>query len=159
MRSRPNKVQTRQHGADPKRELANCGKLRRARKKTSRGSDLFIGNSDEMYEVFFNLIENAIKYSDLNSIINVNISLRAKGYFVIDIINRGEGIPLENIDRVTERFYRVDKARSRKIGGTGLGLAIVKHILIKHKGKLKIFSERNKKTIFSVLLPSFIRTF
>ena len=129
------------------------------RKQTSRGFDLFIGNSDEMYEVFFNLIENAIKYSDLNSIINVNISLRAKGYFVIDIINRGEGIPLENIDRVTERFYRVDKARSRKIGGTGLGLAIVKHILIKHKGKLKIFSERNKKTIFSVLLPSFIRTF
>ena len=89
-----------------------------------------------------------------NSNINVNISLRTNGFFQIDIINRGEGISIENIDRVTERFYRVDKARSRKIGGTGLGLAIVKHILIKHKGKLKIFSELNNKTIFSVLLPS-----
>ena len=69
------------------------------------------------------------------------------------VINEGEGIPEKYIDRVTERFFRVDKARSRKIGGTGLGLAIVKHILIKHRAELSIRSDRNKQTIFSITFP------
>ena len=72
---------------------------------------------------------------------------------MVSVINEGEGIPEKYIDRVTERFFRVDKARSRKIGGTGLGLAIVKHILIKHRAELTIRSSQNKQTIFSIAFP------
>ena len=69
------------------------------------------------------------------------------------MINSGEGIPDKYIDRLTERFFRVDKARSRKIGGTGLGLAIVKHILIKHRAQLFINSIPNQETNFSITFP------
>ena len=69
------------------------------------------------------------------------------------VINNGEGIPDKYIDRLTERFFRVDKARSRKIGGTGLGLAIVKHILIKHRAQLSINSIPNQETNFSITFP------
>ena len=72
---------------------------------------------------------------------------------MINIIDHGYGIPQASISRVTERFFRVDKARSRKIGGTGLGLAIVKHILIKHRAELSIRSDQNKQTIFSITFP------
>ena len=71
----------------------------------------------------------------------------------VSIINNGEGIPDKYIDRLTERFFRVDKARSRKIGGTGLGLAIVKHILIKHRAQLSINSIPNQETNFSIIFP------
>ena len=71
----------------------------------------------------------------------------------VSVINNGEGIPDKYIDRLTERFFRVDKARSRKIGGTGLGLAIVKHILIKHRAQLSINSIPNQETNFSITFP------
>ena len=71
----------------------------------------------------------------------------------VSIINSGEGIPDKYIKRLTERFFRVDKARSRKIGGTGLGLAIVKHILIKHRAQLSINSTPNEETNFSIIFP------
>ena len=71
----------------------------------------------------------------------------------VSVINSGEGIPDKYIDRLTERFFRVDKARSRKIGGTGLGLAIVKHILIKHRAQLSINSIPNQETNFSITFP------
>jgi two-component system phosphate regulon sensor histidine kinase PhoR len=77
----------------------------------------------------------------------------ANGQLMIDIINQGEGIKEKHISRLTERFYRVDKGRSRQMGGTGLGLAIVKHIINKHRGQMKISSELNKETIFTVILP------
>ena len=75
----------------------------------------------------------------------------------IDVINEGEGVEEQHLTRLTERFYRVDKARSRQIGGTGLGLAIVKHIVNRHRGTLTIESKLNQTTKFSVnfpLLPS-----
>ena len=75
----------------------------------------------------------------------------------IDVINEGEGVEEQHLTRLTERFYRVDKARSRQIGGTGLGLAIVKHIVNRHRGTLTIESKPNQTTKFSVnfpLLPS-----
>jgi two-component system phosphate regulon sensor histidine kinase PhoR len=67
--------------------------------------------------------------------------------------DQGEGIPKEHIPRLTERFYRVDSARTRKVGGTGLGLAIVKHVLNRHQGAMVIESEVGKGSIFSVYLP------
>jgi two-component system phosphate regulon sensor histidine kinase PhoR len=77
----------------------------------------------------------------------------ANGQLMMQIINQGEGIKEKHIPRLTERFYRVDKGRSRQMGGTGLGLAIVKHIINKHRGQMKITSELNKETIFTVILP------
>ena len=76
----------------------------------------------------------------------------APGIFV-SITNHGEGIPAQEIPRLTERFYRVDKGRSRSMGGTGLGLAIVKHIVARHRGHLEVKSEVNKETSFTVMLP------
>ena len=78
----------------------------------------------------------------------------APGIFV-SITNNGEGIPAQEIPRLTERFYRVDKGRSRSMGGTGLGLAIVKHIVARHRGHLEVKSEVNKETSFTVMLPRF----
>ena len=71
----------------------------------------------------------------------------------IDVINEGEGVEEKHLPRLTERFYRVDKARSRKIGGTGLGLAIVKHIINRNRGQLTITSTLGKTTKFSVDFP------
>ena len=71
----------------------------------------------------------------------------------INVINKGDGIPEKYIDRLTERFFRVDKARSRELGGTGLGLAIVKHILIKHRARLDIKSVLKESTTFSIKFP------
>jgi two-component system phosphate regulon sensor histidine kinase PhoR len=71
----------------------------------------------------------------------------------VDVINFGEGIEERHLPRLTERFYRIDKARSRQIGGTGLGLAIVKHIVNRHRGSLSITSTLGEKTRFSVDFP------
>ena len=72
---------------------------------------------------------------------------------MINITNQGAGIAPEHLNRLTERFYRVDTARSRSLGGTGLGLAIVKHIIQRHDGKLQFESELGKNTTVTVLLP------
>ena len=111
------------------------------------------GNYLEITQVFYNLIENGIKYGNQNSDVIIEIIQNDLNYLIVSVINEGEGIPEKYLDRITERFYRVDKARSRKIGGTGLGLAIVKHILIKHRAELKIESVPNEKTKFSVIFP------
>ena len=118
------------------------------------------GDSDELMEVFQNLIDNAIKYGDTESEINIIVGkvtripdLKVPGLF-ISIENQGEGIAAEHIPRLTERFYRVDKGRSRKTGGTGLGLAIVKHIVSRHRGRLSIESFEGKTTTFTVFLPT-----
>ena len=71
----------------------------------------------------------------------------------ISVVNSGEGIDEIHLPRLTERFYRVDKARTRKLGGTGLGLAIVKHIVNRHRGRLQITSERGGETVFTVYFP------
>ena len=71
----------------------------------------------------------------------------------ISVVDQGEGIAPEHIARLTERFYRIDKGRSRGKGGTGLGLAIVKHILMRHRGRLQIDSTQGQGSTFSVLLP------
>ena len=111
------------------------------------------GNFLEITQVFYNLIENGIKYGNSDSDIFIKIEELRSNHLKISVVNEGEGIPEKYLDRITERFFRIDKARSRKIGGTGLGLAIVKHILIKHRAKLQIKSIPNKQTSFSVIIP------
>ena len=111
------------------------------------------GDIDEINQVFVNLLENAIKYGFDNTNVIVRIEQEKNKEIKVSIINSGEGIPDKYIERLTERFFRVDKARSRKIGGTGLGLAIVKHILIKHRAQLSINSIPNQETNFSITFP------
>lgn len=106
----------------------------------------------KMTQVISNLVENAIKYNEIDG--SVHVSLNADyQYFYIKVQDTGIGIPKESQEMVFERFYRVDKARSRQTGGTGLGLAIVKNIVLMHHGTIKLYSEENKGTIFTVRIP------
>jgi two-component system phosphate regulon sensor histidine kinase PhoR len=99
-----------------------------------------------------NLLDNAINFSNTGSAVQVEAGEEAGGLF-IRVRDQGSGIPEEHISRLTERFYRVDKARSRKMGGTGLGLAIVKHIVQSHGGTLSIESTLGKGSTFTLRLP------
>ena len=114
---------------------------------------VIFGKHDEITEVFVNLLENAIKYGFDGSDVTLAITMVAPHHVRVDVINFGEGIEERHLPRLTERFYRIDKARSRQIGGTGLGLAIVKHIVNRHRGSLSITSALGKETRFSVDFP------
>ena len=130
------------------------------------GVALIQGDVDEIVEVFHNLIENAIKYGFQNSDITITLEqqdAQQSRQLVACVTNFGEGIEGRHIPRLTERFYRVDKARSRQKGGTGLGLAIVKHIVNRHRGDMTITSvaddsvadanANGKTTCFAITLP------
>lgn len=112
---------------------------------------LLIGDPDELTEVFQNLIENALKYSTPNTPVKITIAPE-NSYMVIKITDQGEGIAPKHLPRLTERFYRADKGRSRDMGGTGLGLAITKHILNRHRATLSIDSELGEGTTVTVTL-------
>jgi len=100
-----------------------------------------------------NLVDNAIKYSEPNSLIRVEASKKADEV-IIKVQDHGCGIPKEHLDRIFERFYRVDKARSRKVGGTGLGLAIVRHIVSAHHGRITVQSSVGDGSTFFIHLPA-----
>ena len=109
---------------------------------------------DQLAEVFENLIGNAIRYGREGGEVRVTARQEPAGYVTVSVEDEGEGIPAEHIPRLTERFYRVDAARSRERGGTGLGLAIVKHIVSRHRGRLAIESEPGRGSRFSVIVPA-----
>jgi two-component system phosphate regulon sensor histidine kinase PhoR len=118
------------------------------------GRDTLIMRVDAtlLEQAFFNLLDNAINYSDADSTIEVRVKQKAD-QVVVEFEDHGIGIPPKNLSRLFERFYRVDKARSRKLGGTGLGLAIVKHIVQMHGGNVDVKSTPGVGSIFSVYLP------
>ncbi|EJW20866.1 hypothetical protein IMCC14465_06620 [alpha proteobacterium IMCC14465] len=117
-------------------------------------SPIVLGKKDELSEVLHNLLENAIKYGYEDSTVKIILETdELKKMMIISVVNSGEGIEEIHLPRLTERFYRVDKARTRKLGGTGLGLAIVKHIVNRHRGRLQITSDLGGETIFSVYFP------
>ncbi|SEK79250.1 phosphate regulon sensor histidine kinase PhoR [Nitrosovibrio tenuis] len=111
-----------------------------------------LGNNDELRSAFSNLISNAIRYTPDSGVITLSWIIR-DGQGVFSVQDSGIGIDPEHIPRLTERFYRVDRGRSRETGGTGLGLAIVKHVLTCHEAKLEITSELGKGSCFSVWFP------
>ncbi|MEM7753693.1 MAG: ATP-binding protein [Pseudomonadota bacterium] len=123
------------------------------------GEVLLPGDGDQLSQVVTNLVENAIKYSPDGSEVRVSIApapnhpVIRQDAVVLMVEDQGEGIDSIHIPRLTERFYRIDAHRSREMGGTGLGLAIVKHIVNRHRGRLRIESEREKGSKFSVILP------
>lgn len=116
---------------------------------------MILGETDEIMEVFHNLLDNAIKYGHQGTDIKVILSAEAEGELRFEVINTGDGIAEKHLGRLTERFYRVDKGRSRQMGGTGLGLAIVKHIVNRHRGRLVITSKPMAETVFSITLPEY----
>lgn len=119
-----------------------------------------IADADQLVQVFHNLVENAIRYAREGTPVSVSARpverIPDLGGFGVAVAVRdeGEGIAKEFIPRLTERFYRVDKARSQSLGGTGLGLAIVKHIVKRHRGRLAIESEPGMGSTFTVFLPA-----
>ena len=124
------------------------------------GLPAVLGDSDQLAQVAQNLLDNALKYGRDDGTIRVVVE-QARGArwparpgVVLSVADQGQGIPREHLPRLTERFYRVDKGRSRAVGGTGLGLAIVKHIVNRHRGLLSIESEDGVGTTVSVWLPT-----
>ncbi|MEL0104823.1 MAG: phosphate regulon sensor histidine kinase PhoR [Methylophilaceae bacterium] len=113
---------------------------------------IFIGSEKELESAFINLISNAIRYTKERGQINIKWSL-VLGRPTFEINDNGIGIPKNHIKRITERFFRVDAARSRDTGGTGLGLSIVKNIIEQHDGLLKISSEIGKGSKFIITFP------
>lgn len=117
------------------------------------GKRTVIEGSRRMIEdLLYNLVDNAIKYNKLGGRVSVNIYSK-DSWAIIKVSDTGIGIPSEDQTRIFERFYRVDKSRSKKVGGTGLGLSIVKHIVEFHDGKIHLSSVEGEGTTIEVHLP------
>lgn len=117
----------------------------------------YIGNPEQMYTLLSNLISNAIKYNKQNGSVWIDIKPENEAIRII-VRDNGIGIPKADQSRIFERFYRVDKGRSRQLGGTGLGLAIVKHMVTSYKGMIHLNSELDVGTTIEVILPHQKRT-
>lgn len=120
-------------------------------KLSKKGSAKLSANSTMMWELILNLVQNAIKYNNVNGYVEVILKENDE-YIEIIVKDNGIGISDEDQLRIFERFYRVDKSRSKKSGGTGLGLSIVKHIVLLHEGKIDILSEENIGTSIKIQL-------
>jgi two-component system phosphate regulon sensor histidine kinase PhoR len=112
-----------------------------------------IADHDRLVQILINLVDNAVKYTPGGGAVTVEAQARDGGMVEVAVRDTGVGIPPQDLPRVTERFYRVDKARSRELGGTGLGLAIVKHLVIAHGGDLRIESPPGRGTTVRFTLP------
>jgi two-component system phosphate regulon sensor histidine kinase PhoR len=119
-----------------------------------------LGDADQLAQVLLNLLDNALRYGKPGGCVRLTAGLaQPEGQWpprpgvVLSVADDGPGIPRAHIPRLTERFYRVDRGRSRAAGGTGLGLAIVKHIVNRHRGQLRIESTEGKGATFSIWLP------
>jgi two-component system sensor histidine kinase SenX3 len=113
---------------------------------------MVVGDRRQLVSATYNLLENAVKYSDPGS--TVRVRARTDGRWVdVAVEDRGIGIPRRDLERVFERFYRVDRARSRETGGTGLGLAIVRHVASNHAGEVRVESREGEGSTFTLRLP------
>jgi two-component system phosphate regulon sensor histidine kinase PhoR len=118
------------------------------------GFDGFLaGTASELLSAMGNLVSNAVRYTPAGGDITVRVRQRADGCVVFSVADTGPGIAAEHLGRLTERFYRVDRSRSRETGGTGLGLAIVKHVAQRHGAVLAIESTVGKGSVFSLVFP------
>jgi two-component system phosphate regulon sensor histidine kinase PhoR len=110
------------------------------------------GSLDEIKSAFTNLVSNALRYTPSGGAVTVSFSQKME-HFEFSVKDTGFGISPEHLPRLTERFYRIDRSRSRDTGGTGLGLAIVKHVIQRHGGHLRIDSKLNFGSCFTLELP------
>jgi phosphate transport system regulatory protein PhoU len=112
-----------------------------------------LGDRRQLVSAIYNLLENSVKYSDAGS--TVQVRARAEdGHVVLDIEDHGIGIPRRDLERIFERFYRVDRGRSRETGGTGLGLAIVRHAAVNHRGEVLVESQEGAGSTFTLRIPA-----
>jgi two-component system, OmpR family, phosphate regulon sensor histidine kinase PhoR len=113
---------------------------------------LIKADKDRLVQIFVNVLDNAVKFTPENGKVSIAAE-EANGYAVITVSDTGIGVPKEEIERLGERFYRVDRNRSRELGGTGLGLSIVKHLIIAHGGKMEVASQLGRGTNVSLFFP------
>jgi two-component system phosphate regulon sensor histidine kinase PhoR len=154
------------HGGDAERAPVDvCGMLALIRKEALArperpatielqldGDDMLLGSEAELHSIFANLVSNAVKYTPADGRVDIRWWTDARGGHV-EVRDTGIGIAAEHLPRLTERFYRVDAGRSRKLGGSGLGLAIVKHALQRHGGRLDVQSVEGKGSTFTCHFP------
>jgi len=120
--------------------------------QTKDGPMMLLGDDNALGQMATNLIDNAIKYTAAKGTVTVALTV-TEGVAVLAVKDNGLGIDESDQERIFERFYRVDKARSQSLGGTGLGLAIVKHIVQSHKGLLQLNSKLNQGSTFTIKIP------
>jgi two-component system, OmpR family, sensor histidine kinase SenX3 len=111
-----------------------------------------LGDRRQLVSAVSNLIDNAVKYSESGAEVFVSSSVD-RGTVGLHVMDRGIGIPAKDLDRIFERFYRVDRARSRDTGGTGLGLAIVRHVATNHEGEVHVTSIEGEGSTFTLTIP------
>jgi len=120
--------------------------------RSDRSEAWVLGDREQLIMAVHNLIENAINYSPEGT--RVSVEVKSVGDLVeVDVVDQGIGIKEEDLERIFERFYRVDPARSRETGGTGLGLSIVKHVALNHGGEVKVWSKVGVGSTFALRLP------
>ena len=109
---------------------------------------------DDLYQIVYNLMENGLKYNVPGGTLTVRLQTEEENT-VLEVSDTGMGIPEQSLAHIFERFYRVDKARSRQSGGSGLGLAIVRAIVLRNRGEIQVSSQLGQGTTFRVTFPSF----
>ena len=114
---------------------------------------IVLGDRARLYQLLLNLVSNAVKYTPEGGKVSIGLS-KVNDWARLVVTDTGIGIPPEELPHVFERFYRVDKARSRSEGGTGLGLSIVKHVVERMRGRVTVESELGKGTCFTMILPA-----
>src|SRR5205085_3179217 len=120
----------------------------------ARRNITMLGDRRQLVSAIYNLLDNAVKYSESGSTVDVRVSVSADGTRVaIDVEDHGIGIPTRDHERIFERFYRVDRGRSRDTGGTGLGLAIVRHVARAHGGEVSVHSREGEGSTFTLYMP------
>lgn len=112
-----------------------------------------VGDRSQLVSALSNLIDNAIKYSDQGSVVDVAVTSDASGVS-LSVADEGMGIPIRDLDRIFERFYRVDQARSRDTGGSGLGLSIVRNVMRNHHGRVDVRSRLGEGSTFTMVVPT-----
>jgi two-component system phosphate regulon sensor histidine kinase PhoR len=118
----------------------------------TEAANVLLGDGEKLTQVLLNLLDNAVKYTPDGGSVDVEVGRDEEG-FLVRVADTGVGIPASDLQRVFERFYRVDRARSRDLGGTGLGLSIVKHIVEAHRGRIEVTSRVGEGSTFTVRLP------
>ena len=125
--------------------------------KSEKGTAVVSGDFFQLVSALANLVENAVKYSDQTHQVDVRV-LATDTAVLVEVEDRGIGIPADSIDRIFERFYRVDRARNRATGGTGLGLSIVRHVATNHGGEVNVRSREGEGSTFILQIPRVLRS-